>query len=159
MNDPPGSSLAPLSLPRFTRYFLVPFVASHLIRQDLKCDARLAYQLMVASCSVGDVLHPYEEEQPDDELEEVLRDINVKGRALRASIPTPAAIMKKEVPAQGPPTTSSLHPSLARGPSPSTSTPAAVQKLPQLQYSSQRRSSRLRLHQAAPQQESQPENE
>ncbi|KAF8136201.1 hypothetical protein EV363DRAFT_1074054, partial [Boletus edulis] len=65
-----GSSLGLLSLWRFTHYLLVPFVAAHLIAQDLGCDVKFGYRMMVTSCSVGEVLHAYEDGQ-DDEFEEV----------------------------------------------------------------------------------------
>ena len=74
VNNPPGSTIAPLSLARFTRYFLIPFVASRLISVDLRCNLKLAYEIMCSSSETGAILQP--EDDVDEELEEILRSIN-----------------------------------------------------------------------------------
>ena len=69
VNNPPGSTIAPLSLARFTWYFLIPFVASHLISMDLRCDLKLAYEIMCSSGKTGAILQP--EDNVNEELEEI----------------------------------------------------------------------------------------
>lgn len=75
----PGHTISPLGLSRFTECFLAPVVAAHLIVQDLGCDIKLGHQLMLASGTVGDVLHPYEPDQEDDEIDTVLQFIGNMG--------------------------------------------------------------------------------
>ncbi|KAI9574219.1 hypothetical protein HD554DRAFT_1980145, partial [Boletus coccyginus] len=67
----PGHTIAPLGLSRFTECFLAHVVAAHLIAQDLGCDIKLGYQMMLTSGAAGDVLHPYEADEEDDEIDAV----------------------------------------------------------------------------------------
>src|ERR1700730_12106432 len=56
MYDPiatPTDAFAPLSLNHFTKYFLVPFVATQLIAEDLNTSYEDAWEELVASGDVG----------------------------------------------------------------------------------------------------------
>ena len=76
----PNNTLSPLGLPRFTEAFLAHFVAAYLIAQDLSCDIKLGHQMTLASGAVSDVLHPYEADQEDDEIDAILESINNMGQ-------------------------------------------------------------------------------
>ncbi|EGO29005.1 hypothetical protein SERLADRAFT_433020 [Serpula lacrymans var. lacrymans S7.9] len=67
----PIHSFWPLSLSRFTRYFLVPFVACTLISEDLKCSLEEAYEEIIASGNAGQNIHLYEEN--DKQLDKISR--------------------------------------------------------------------------------------
>ncbi|KIJ08037.1 hypothetical protein PAXINDRAFT_18796 [Paxillus involutus ATCC 200175] len=67
----PTESFAPLTLSRFTRYFLVPFIGAHLISQDLKCAPEVAFGEMLESVDAGDTLHPAED--GDEDLEDIMK--------------------------------------------------------------------------------------
>ncbi|KIK88629.1 hypothetical protein PAXRUDRAFT_152247, partial [Paxillus rubicundulus Ve08.2h10] len=73
----PTDSIAPLSLSRFTHYFLIPFVGSHLIAHDLGCDFKTACHTMITSATIGESLHPAGNN--DNSLEEVLK-ANIEAR-------------------------------------------------------------------------------
>ena len=68
----PSPAFQPLSLAKATAYFLVPYVAHHLIAQDMKCSLDAAYKTMVDSSSAGEALHP--ERDDDEELDEIYHD-------------------------------------------------------------------------------------
>ncbi|KAF8549654.1 hypothetical protein OG21DRAFT_1391340, partial [Imleria badia] len=69
--NPPGDTLSPLGLSHFTESFLARFIAAHLIARDLGCNIKLGHQMMLASGAVSNVLHPYEADQEDDEIDTV----------------------------------------------------------------------------------------
>ncbi|KIK81546.1 hypothetical protein PAXRUDRAFT_121482, partial [Paxillus rubicundulus Ve08.2h10] len=73
----PTDSIAPLSLSHFTRYFLIPFVGSHLIAHDLGCDFKTACHIMITSATIGESLHPAGDNY--NSIEEVLK-ANIEGR-------------------------------------------------------------------------------
>ncbi|KAF8839070.1 hypothetical protein BDN67DRAFT_1059911 [Paxillus ammoniavirescens] len=92
----PTDSIAPLSLSRFTHYFLVPFVGSHLIAHDLGCDFKTACCTMIASATIGESLHPAGNN--NDGLEEVLKaNIEARMREHRKDIAERRKILEDEV--------------------------------------------------------------
>lgn len=117
VNNPPGSTIAPLSLARFTWYFLIPFVASHLIAVDLRCDLKLAYEIMCSSGETGAILQP--EDDVDEELEEILRSIN---KAHTGSVRHNIAAQNNHHPSQA----SQVRPIDEQPPDPQAATPAAT---------------------------------
>ena len=73
MFDPlktPLDAFLPLSLTKFTQYFLVPYVAHKLIMEDLGASATVAFKEMLDSADAGDNLHPKEDD--DNELDSIL---------------------------------------------------------------------------------------
>ncbi|KAG8216249.1 hypothetical protein J3R82DRAFT_8291 [Butyriboletus roseoflavus] len=79
VSNPPGCTIAPLSFVCFMRYFLVPFVASHLITQDSHCSIQMACQMRQSSNQTGNVLHPLED-NGDEELKDILGSIKATVR-------------------------------------------------------------------------------
>jgi len=67
----PTEAFAPLTLRQFTKYFLIPYVATELIAEDLNMSYEEAWEELVASGDVGENL------QRDIEHEH-LDDIHVK---------------------------------------------------------------------------------
>jgi hypothetical protein len=66
-------STEPLSTTQFTQYILVPHVASKLIKEDLACNDKQAYEAMVKSADVGASLYPADDDDDDLELEKIIR--------------------------------------------------------------------------------------
>jgi len=66
---PPASTsrtaFNPMDLASFTRFFLVPVVASNLISQDLKISPEQAYATMIESGRAGFLVYAHEEGEED----------------------------------------------------------------------------------------------
>jgi len=67
----PDNAFWPLDFLNFSHYFLVPYVAHHLIADDLKCSLSDAYKVMIDSSDTGESLHP--EDDDDKELDVIQR--------------------------------------------------------------------------------------
>jgi hypothetical protein len=65
----------PLSFRTYTRYFLVPHIACHLIAEDKDTDLEEGWEIMVRSAEVGDTLQSLTAQ--DDLLEDIFTE-NVK---------------------------------------------------------------------------------
>ena len=76
----PNDTLSLLGLLHFIEAFLAHFITAYLIMQDLGCNIKLGHQMTLASGTVGDVLHPYEADQEDDEIDMILESINNMGQ-------------------------------------------------------------------------------
>ena len=76
----PNDTLSLLGLLHFIEAFLAHFITAYLIMQDLGCNIKLRHQITLASGTVGDVLHPYEADQKDDEIDMILESINNMGQ-------------------------------------------------------------------------------
>jgi RTC4-like domain len=75
-NTTPRRAIAPFNLAKFMDFVLVPYVALHLIAEDLKCSIKTAYKEMCNSGYTGEILHP-EPLDDDDEMDDIFRR-NVK---------------------------------------------------------------------------------
>jgi hypothetical protein len=67
----PNDAFAPLSFSLYTEYYLIPWVAIHLIAEDLDCSLETAYEEMIASAESGVMLHPMAEE--DKKVEAIIQ--------------------------------------------------------------------------------------
>ncbi|OJA21384.1 hypothetical protein AZE42_11446 [Rhizopogon vesiculosus] len=70
-NRTPNDAFASLSFSLYTEYYLIPWVAIHLIAEDLDCSLEIVYEDMIASAKSGFTLHPMAEE--DRKVEAIIR--------------------------------------------------------------------------------------
>ncbi|KAG1830961.1 hypothetical protein DFJ58DRAFT_848338 [Suillus subalutaceus] len=66
-----NEAFAPLDFKVYIEYYLIPWVAIHLISKDLECSLEEAYEEMIASADSGVSLHPMTEE--DSRIERITR--------------------------------------------------------------------------------------
>ncbi|KAG1843027.1 hypothetical protein DFJ58DRAFT_844511 [Suillus subalutaceus] len=64
-----NEAFAPLDFKVYIEYYLIPWVAIHLILKDLECSLEEAYEEMIASADSGVSLHPMTEE--DSRIERI----------------------------------------------------------------------------------------
>ncbi|KAG8215811.1 hypothetical protein J3R82DRAFT_7728 [Butyriboletus roseoflavus] len=81
----PTDSFAPLSLLHFSWYFLIPFTATYLISQDLKCNFKLAFEEMMDSAHTSDNLHHIDDD--DEDLDRIMKaNITIRMQEYAAKI-------------------------------------------------------------------------
>ncbi|KAG1745528.1 uncharacterized protein EDB91DRAFT_1012958, partial [Suillus paluster] len=66
-----NEAFTPLDFKAYIEYYLIPWVAIHLISKDLGCSLEEAYEEMIASADSGVALHPMAEE--DSCIEKITR--------------------------------------------------------------------------------------
>ncbi|KAG1781387.1 hypothetical protein EV702DRAFT_934387, partial [Suillus placidus] len=64
-----NKAFTPLDFKAYIKYYLIPWVAIHLISKDLGCSLEEAYKEMIASADSGVSLHPMAEE--DSRIERI----------------------------------------------------------------------------------------
>lgn len=57
-----NEAFTPLNFKTYIEYYLIPWVAMHLISKDLRCSLEVVYEDMIASADSGVALHPMGEE-------------------------------------------------------------------------------------------------
>ena len=71
----PNDAFAPLDFKLYTELYLIPWVAMHLISEDLECSLETAYEEMIASGDSGAALHTMAEE--DRRIESIMTHLCV----------------------------------------------------------------------------------